>query len=161
MVFISTRGMKWSFCSGSRRKPIMTVRSWCQECGRTLHPEVKGRQPWAHICTPGSACLFYSYMKQDHWIRAAHLGQVFRLINTTFTEMRKVLPHLGKPSLSHLSQIILNLSSWQLKVIITCTLIQICQTLEFTKRQNPKDFLSLYTSLDTTCLSLFVTKRRF
>lgn len=93
--------------------------------------------------------------------RAAHLGQVFRLINTTFTEIRKVLPHLGKPSLSHLSQIILNLSSWQLKVIITCTLIQVCQILEFTKRQNPKDFLSLYSSLDTTCLSLFVTKRRF
>ena len=147
-----------SLADSSRLKSILAARSWCQECERALHPEVRADShalTYAHLAQPAFPLLDETGSVNS----AAYHGQVFTLINTTFTKTLAVQSHLGKSSLSHLSQIILDLSSWQWKVIITSTLIQILQLLQFTKRQNPKDYLFLYISLDTTCLLSFVTNR--
>lgn len=63
-----------SLADSSRLKSSMPVRSQCEEYERTLHPEVKCRQPWTHTWTLGSACFSCSYMKQDQWIMPPTMG---------------------------------------------------------------------------------------
>lgn len=147
-----------SLADSSKLKSIRAVRSQSRECERTLHSEVRAdsnRLTHAHLAQPAFSILHETGSMNI----AAHHGWVFLVIHTTFTEMLTGQSHLGKPSLSHLSQIILDVSSCQLKVIVTSTLIRILQLLQFTKRQDPKDYLTLYISMDTTCLLLFVTNR--